>query len=139
MARFPYQYININGIPTIKTQTVVVSETAVTYKFAPDFDGRPFRGLILVYISEAVPEGTTTTLPIQFSMAGTTSNVTFAGGANVTVADLPGTGIYLVYFDRWADTLQMLSLQAATTAIQSTSTDSTPNPDVSMRTVKKSN
>ena len=108
MARYPWQYVNINGIPTIKTQTVVVSDTAVTFKFAPDFDGRPFRGLILVYISEAIPTGTTTTLPIQFSMAGTTSNVTVAGGATVTVADLPGTGIYLVYFDRWADTLQLI-------------------------------
>lgn len=110
MARFPYQYVNINGIPTIKTRSVVVSDTAVTYKFAPDFDGRPFRGLILVYISEAIPTGTTTTLPIQFSMAGTTSALTTAGGANVTVADLPGTGIYLVYFDRWADTLQVLNV-----------------------------
>lgn len=110
MARFPYQYVNINGIPTIKTQMVQITDTAVTYKFAPDFDGRPFRGLIIVYISEAIPDGTTTTLPIQFSMAGVTSNVTTAGGANVTVADLPGTGIYLVYFDRWADTLQMLNV-----------------------------
>ena len=109
MARFPYQYANINGIPCIKTQTVVVSDTAVTFKFAPDFDGRPFRGLILVYISEAIPTGTTTTLPVKFSMAGTTSALTAQGGANVTVADLPGTGIYLVYFDRWADTLQLLN------------------------------
>lgn len=108
MAKFPYQYANINGIPCIKTQTVVVSTTSVTFKFAPDFDGRPFRGLILVYISEAIPDGTTTTLPIQFSMAGTTSNLTVAGGDNVTVADIPGTGIYLVYFDRWADTLQLI-------------------------------
>ena len=109
MAKFPYQYVNINGIPTIKSQAVVVSDTAVTFKFSPDFDRRPFRGMILVYLSEAIPEGTTTTLPIQFSMAGITSNVTVAGGANVTVADLPGTGIYLVYFDRWADTLQLVS------------------------------
>lgn len=108
MAKFPYQYVNINGIPTIKTQTVVVSDTAVTFKFAPDFDGRPFRGLILVYIANEIPTGTTTTLPVQFSMAGTTSTVTTAGGTNVTVADLPGTGIYLVYFDRWADTLQLI-------------------------------
>ena len=140
MARYPYQYININGIPTIKTQTVVVSDTAVTYKFAPDFDGRPFRGLILVYISEAVPTGTTTTLPIQFSMAGTTSNVTVAGGAGVTVADLPGVGIYLVYFDRWADTLQLIgSLPAAATQAASNSGDSTEDTNNSMRTVKKSN
>ena len=138
MAKFPWQYVNINGIPTIKTQTVVVSDTAVTFKFAPDFDGRPFRGLILVYISEAIPTGTTATLPIQFSMAGTTSNVTVAGGAAITVADLPGVGIYLVYFDRWADTLQLIgSLPAA--AVQATSDSSSEDTNNSMRTVKKSN
>ena len=142
MAKFPWQYVNINGIPTIKTQTVVVSDTAVTFKFAPDFDGRPFRGLILVYISEAIPTGTTTTLPVQFSMAGTTSNVTFAGGAVATVADLPGTGIYLVYFDRWADTLQLIgNAPAATTlnASSGTTTGTTEDTNNSMRTVKKSN
>ena len=108
MAKFPWQYVNINGIPTIKTQTVVVSDTAVTFKFAPDFDGRPFRGLILVYVANEIPTGTTPALPVQFSMAGTTSNVTIAGGTSITVADLPGTGIYLVYFGRWADTLQLI-------------------------------
>ena len=139
MAIYPYQYTNIRGIPTIKTRAVVVSDTGVTFKFAPDFDGRPFRGLILVYISEAIPEGTTATLPIQFSMAGITSNITFAGGANVTVADLPGVGIYLVYFDRWADTLQMLSLSPATTTVAQGSGEDTASTDNSMRTVKKSN
>ena len=139
MARFPYQYVNINGIPTIKTQTVTVSDTAVTFKFAPDFDGRPFRGLILVYISEAIPTGTTTTLPVQFSMAGTTSNVTVAGGATVTVADLPGVGIYLVYFDRWADTLQLIGSLPAAATQASSSTESTEDTNNSMRTVKKSN
>ena len=140
MAKFPWQYVNINGVPTIKTRAVVVSDTAVTFKFAPDFDGRPFRGLILVYISEAIPTGTTATLPIQFSMAGTTSNVTVAGGATVTVADLPGVGIYLVYFDRWADTLQLIgSLPAAATQATSTTSGSTEDTNNSMRTVKKSN
>ena len=140
MAKFPWQYVNINGIPTIKTQTVVVSDTAVTFKFAPDFDGRPFRGLILVYISEAIPTGTTATLPVQFSMAGTTSNVTVAGGAVVTVADLPGTGIYLVYFDRWADILQLIgNMPAAATQSTSANAGTTEDPNNSMRTVKKSN
>ena len=141
MAIFPYQYVNVRGIPTIKTQTVTVSDTAVTFKFAPDFDGRPFRGLILVYISEAIPTGTTTTLPVQFSMAGTTSNVTVAGGAVVTVADLPGVGIYLVYFDRWADTLQLIGSLPAAATTQSASSNTTGGEDTnnSMRTVKKSN
>ena len=140
MAKFPYQYVNINGIPTIKTQSVSVSDTAVNFKFNPDFDSRPFRGLILVYISEAIPEGTTTTLPIQFSMAGTTSNISVAGGLNLTVADLPGTGIYLLYFDRWADTLQLLSYIPPTAALTaSTTAGSTEETNNSMRTVKKSN
>lgn len=109
MARFPYQYVNINGIPTVKTQSVLVSDTTVDFKFNPDWDRRPFRGLLLVNISEEIPAGTTTTLPIRFSMAGTTSNVTLAGGDNLTVADLPGVGIYLLYYDRFSDTLQLLS------------------------------
>jgi hypothetical protein len=109
MARFPYQYVNINGIPTVKTQSVLVSDTTVDFKFNPDWDRRPFRGLLLVNISEEIPTGTTGTLPIRFSMAGTTSNVTLAGGDNLTVADLPGVGIYLLYYDRFSDTLQLLS------------------------------
>ena len=109
MARWPFQYVNINGIPTIETRSINVSDTTVDYKFNPDWDMRPFRGLLLVNISEEIPTGTTTTLPIRFSMAGTTSNLTVAGGDNVTVADLPGTGVYLVYFNRYTDTLQLLS------------------------------
>lgn len=109
MATFPRQYVNINGIPTVKTQSVVVSDTTVDFKFNPDWDRRPFRGLLLVYLSEEIPEGTTTTLPIRFSMAGVTSNVTVAGGDNLTVADLPGVGIYLVYYDRFTDTLQIMN------------------------------
>jgi len=109
MAVWPFQYVNQRGIPTIKSQSVTVSETSVDFKFNPDWNSRPFRGLLLVYISEAVPDGTTTTLPIRFSMAGTTSNVTVAGGTNLTVADLPGVGVYLFYYDRFSDTLQLLN------------------------------
>lgn len=110
MANFPYQYVNINGIPTIKSQSVTVSDTAVTFKFNPNFGMKPFRGLLLIYVADTIPTGTTDTLPIQFSMGGNTSIVTIAGGANLTVADFAGVGIYLVYYDNWEDTLQMLSV-----------------------------
>ena len=116
MATFPFQYTNIRGIPTIKARSVSVSETSVDFKFNPDWNSRPFRGLLLVYLAEAIPEGTTGTLPIRFSMAGTTSNVTLPGGANLTVAQVTGTGIYLVYYDRMADTLQLLSMLPPVTA-----------------------
>ena len=42
-------------------------------------------------------------------MAGTTSNVTVAGGDNLTVEDLPGVGVYLFYYDRMSDELQLLN------------------------------
>lgn len=109
MAIWPFQYVNQRGIPTIQSRGVVVSDTSVDFKFNPDWNSRPFRGLLLVNLADAIPTGTTTTLPIRFSMAGTSSNVTVAGGSNLTVADLPGLGVYLLYYDRLADTLQLLN------------------------------
>lgn len=109
MAIWPFQYVNQRGIPTIQSRGVVVSDTSVDFKFNPDWNSRPFRGLLLVNLADAVPTGTTATLPIRFSMAGTSSNVTVAGGGNLTVADLPGLGVYLLYYDRLADTLQLLN------------------------------
>lgn len=108
MARFPFQYVNINGVPTIQSRKVTVSTTSVDFLFRPDWDVNPFRGLILVYLSEEIPEGTTTTLPIRFTMAGNTQNVTVAGGDNLTVADLVGTGVYLFYYDRFSNILQKI-------------------------------
>lgn len=112
MAYYPFQYVNIRGIPTIQSRSVVVSDTSVDFKFNPDWNSRPFRGLLLVYIADPIPEGTTGTLPIRLSMAGTTSNVTVAGGENLTVADFPGVGVYLFYYDRFSDTLQVLNTLA---------------------------
>lgn len=108
MARFPFQYININGIPTIEVRRIIVSDTSVDFQFRPDFDGTPFRGLLLVYMPEAIPTGTTETLPVRFAMAGNTQVLTQQGGTEVTVADLTGTGVYLVYYDRFANILQLV-------------------------------
>lgn len=108
MARFPFQYININGIPTIEARRITVTDTSVDFQFRPDFDGTPFRGLLLVYIPDAIPTGTTTTLPVRFVMAGNAQTLTTDGGAEATVADFSGTGVYLVYYDRFANILQLV-------------------------------
>jgi hypothetical protein len=108
MAKFPYQYIALNGIPTLEVRRITVSETSVDFQFRPDFDSNPFRGLLLIYVPEAIPTGTTDTLPIRFSMAGNTQNVTTAGGTDLTVADFEGVGVYLVYYDRYANVLQLI-------------------------------
>lgn len=107
MARFPYQYSNINGIPRIKSRKVTVNADSVDYGFAPDWDRNPFSGLLLVYLTD-LPEATTTTLPVRFNMAGNTVNVTVAGGENATVADLPNPGVFLVFYDRIDNILQLV-------------------------------
>ena len=108
MARFPYQYANINGIPCIEARRITVTDTSVDFTFNPDWDRNPFRGLLLVYLPDAIPTGTTGTLPIRFTMAGNTSAVTVQGGAAWTAADVPGTGVYLFYYDRITNVLQKL-------------------------------
>lgn len=107
MARFPQQYSNINGIPRIKSRGVTVTTETVDYRFSPDWDRNPFSGLLLVYLTD-LPDGTTDTLPVRFIMAGNTMNVTSAGGENVTVADLPNPGVFLVFYDRVDNMLQLI-------------------------------
>lgn len=107
MARFPYQYSNINGIPRVKSRKVTVNADTVDYGFNPDWDRNPFSGLLLVYLTD-LPVGTTATLPVRFNMAGNTTNVTVAGGDNATVADLPNPGVFLVFYDRIDNILQLV-------------------------------
>lgn len=109
MARFPVQYVNINGIQTIQARSINVTTSAVNFTFNPDWDRNPFRGLLLVKLAEELPTGTTTTLPITFTMAGRTSTVTLPGGDEWTAANY-GVGIYLLYYDRFTDDLQLLSI-----------------------------
>lgn len=108
MARFPQQYSNINGLPNIKSRKVTVGTETVDFGFNPDWDRNPFRGLLLVYLVD-LPEGTTDTLPVRFVMAGNTVNLTLAGGDNATVADVPNPGVFLVFYDRIDNILQLIS------------------------------
>lgn len=111
MALYPFQYVNTRGIPTIQSTGVTVGTDAVTFSFRSTATaGTPFRGLLLVYLSDAIPEGTTATLPIRFTSASAgTENVTTYNGDPLTVADIPGTGVYLLYYDRVANILQLIN------------------------------
>lgn len=102
---------NVNGIPTISSNSVTVGTTSVSYDF---YNHRtvngPFRGIIIVRLNQAIPTGTTDTLEIQFtSNSGNPKTLTKYNNEAVTVADIAGTGIYLVWYESSSDTLQLLT------------------------------
>lgn len=105
--------INVNrgGIPAIRSLSVAVSTTQVAFDFNNHRNvGLPFRGLLVVNLAQAIPSGTTTTLPIVFtSDGGNPKALTTLNGEAVTVADIVGTGVYLVWYESQSDTLQLLT------------------------------
>lgn len=103
---------NVQGIPYLPTTNVSVSDTAVD--FALGFRRIPPVGLIAIRVANSIPDGTTDTLPITLTLNGTTRPLTFFGGAAVTVADLAGTGVILVFNDRYNGILQAFPAAPAT-------------------------
>ena len=103
--------VNQNGVPTLSSNSVTVTTTAVQYDFTNHrVVNPPYRGLIVFRLAQAIPAGTTTTLPVVFtSDGGNAKPVTGFNGAAVTAADLAGTGVYLAWYEGQTDTLQLLT------------------------------
>ena len=90
---------NANGIPYLSTTTVTVTEDAVS--FALGFRRIQPVGYFAVRVEDAIPTGTTETLPVSITLNGTTRPLTYFNGTPVTVADITGTGILLIFNDRF--------------------------------------
>lgn len=101
---------NANGTPFLRTGGVTVGTETVD--FALGFRRIPPMGYITINVADAIPEGTTGTLPVRFTLNGNTRNLTFFGGTNVTAADLAGTGVITVFYDWYSGTLQLVSALA---------------------------
>lgn len=106
-------YINVNqaGIPALRSINVTATANDVRFDFNSHRNvGRPFAGLILVYLAQAIPTGAATTLPIVFTTSnGSPANLTTYNGNNVTVADIEGTGVYLVFVDSTNGLVQLIN------------------------------
>lgn len=106
-----YINVNVNGIPALSSKAVAVSTTQMAFDFNNHRNvGTPFRGLIIIRLAQAVPTGTTGTLPVVFtSDSGNVTPLVGFDGEAVTAADIPGTGIYLVWYESTTNTLQLLT------------------------------
>ena len=106
--------INTNryGVPYLRTTSVTVGTDSVD--FALGF--RPIEpiGDITINVANAIPDGTTGTLPVRFTLNGSTRALTFFGGTAVTAADIVGTGDIKVFHNFYNGTLQLVSPLAPT-------------------------
>lgn len=103
---------NAGGIPLIASTGTTVGADSVNISLG--FRRIQPVGYFTVRITDEIPTGTTTTLPVTLTMNGTTRPLTLMGGTAVTVADLIGvTGVMLVYNDAINGTLQLMSRTTA--------------------------
>ena len=108
---------NAGGIPYLSTTNVTVGDTTVDLALGWMRRTLPPVGYFTVRITNAIPEGTTTTLPVTLTLNGITRPLTLFDGTAVTVADLiGGTGVLMVFNDKFNSILQLMSRVVETTA-----------------------
>lgn len=100
MWNYPFAWVNRKGSAAVASQGVSVNTANVVFTF---------KNHAFVNLRQAIPTGTTTTLPILFETNGATQAVTKFNGDPLTVADIAGTGVYQLWFERDTNTLQLMT------------------------------
>lgn len=98
---------NASGIPYLRVNDVTVGTEYVDLSVG--FRRIPAIGYMTINMSEAIPTGTTGTLPIRVKLNGNTRDLVSFDGTAVTAADLTGTGVFTVFYDWYSGTLQLIS------------------------------
>lgn len=104
---YPFNFANRNGIPMIESNSVQVTDTNVII----NIPNRAFRflngtGLLLFRLNTEI---TNTTLPILFSSNEFTQPLTLVGGAAATGADISSIGVYLIYYAKNSNLMQLIA------------------------------
>ncbi len=102
---YPFNFANRNGIPMIESTNVTTTDTNVVISIP----NRAFRflsgtGLILFRLNTEI----TGTLPIIFSSNEFTQPLTIVGGDAATPTNMSGVGIYLIYYAKDGNIMQLI-------------------------------
>lgn len=108
---FPYNFVNRVGIPLMESANITVNTDNVQIELA----NRSFRwlnqkGVILFRLNQQIPTAGDT-LPVIFSVNDFTQPLTNIGRTAITGSQLPGTGVYFIYYDKDANLMQLLTTQ----------------------------
>lgn len=103
----PILATNAGGIPYIvSTNTTVGTETI---DIALGFRRIQPVGYLTIIIDDVIPADATTTLPVTFTMNGTTRSLTLPNGTPVTAAELLNVNNVFVFNDRTRGLLTLMS------------------------------
>ena len=103
---------NAGGIPYLSVGNVTVGTESVD--LALGFRRIQPVGFLTIRLATPIPTDATATLPVTLTLNGTTRNLTLFDGTQATVADLiGGTGVFVVFNDRFNGILQLVSKTTA--------------------------
>ena len=107
---YPFNFANRNGFPMIESTNITVNTDNVVIGIPK----RAFRflngnGVILFRLNTALPDNAGT-LPILFASNEFTQPLTLVGGTSATAEQLNGAGVYLIYYDKSANLLQLMTV-----------------------------
>lgn len=109
---FPFPFpslgrVNYNTLPTV---AVTVGTENVTLELPNHaFRNRDYVGGFYVNLRQAIPAGTTETLPILIGTNGDTRPLMAYNNEPVTVANLAGTGIYEIHYNKYTNELYLVN------------------------------
>lgn len=98
---------NAGGIPYLSSTNVTIGTE--TIDIALGFRRIQPVGYMTIFIDDAIPTGTTTTLPVTLTLNGTTRSLTLPNGTPVTAAELIGVNIINVFNDKFRGILALMS------------------------------
>lgn len=107
---FGFPTLGRNNYNTLPSVNVTVGTDAVTIEIPNHaFFRRNFVGSFFLNLREAIPAGTTATLPILIGVNGDTRPLMEVSGTPATVANFAGAGIYEIHYNRYTNELYIVN------------------------------
>lgn len=98
---------NAGGIPYLNSTNVTIGTETVD--IALGFRRIQPVGYLTVFVDDAIPTGTTGTLPVTITLNGTTRALVLPNGTPVTAAELIGVNVFTMFNDRFRGILTLMS------------------------------
>ena len=107
---YPGNFSNVRGIPMITSVSVeVTTDNVVVGIPRRAFRGLADSGVFAFRLTQEIPAGGAA-LPVVFSSNEFLQTLTVVGGTAATGAQITPAGIYLVWYDKCASSMQLLTV-----------------------------